>query len=55
MLNRLSILLVVLLMAGCGENDSPANEDVSDVLPNVIMLIGDDQGYPYFEKPSILL
>ncbi|MEO0897731.1 MAG: sulfatase-like hydrolase/transferase [Bacteroidota bacterium] len=40
-------LLVLLLIVGCQPSDQKQNTN-SEELPNIIMLVGDDQGYPYF-------
>ena len=50
MRDLLKMLATVLLLAGCDSNrgDSTEEQDVSAQLPNIILLVGDDQGYPYF-------
>lgn len=37
----------ILLIMSCGADDTQEKDTTQD-LPNIIMLIGDDQGYPYF-------
>lgn len=52
-MNRKWIVIIIgfgLLWIGC--NNKPAKKDseekISDELPNIVLLVGDDQGYPYF-------
>ena len=43
------LLLLTVLFASCsGNTSSEKNEASQNTLPNIILLIGDDQGYPYF-------
>lgn len=39
-------LILVLFLSAC--NNSAKEKSTVDELPNIILLIGDDQGYPYF-------
>ncbi|KAA3621653.1 MAG: hypothetical protein DWQ02_27330 [Bacteroidetes bacterium] len=50
---RFNIFLWLLLgfITSCSENssqESAKNESPDEELPNIILLVGDDQGYPYF-------
>ena len=48
---RLPILLVfaVWLGLGCGDSAPPSGSEATRTeQPNILMLIGDDHGYPYF-------
>lgn len=44
------LLIFVLYLSFSACNESPKKNDtpVEETLPNIILLIGDDQGYPYF-------
>ena len=50
-MRRLFLLLILLSAAfACNLAEQRTNQSTSKIteLPNIIMLIGDDQGYPYF-------
>ena len=43
------LLLFIALISACNRSGNPKNSDIThDSLPNIILIIGDDQGYPYF-------
>ena len=42
------ISLTFFLLISCNSNELQQEETVKRELPNIIMLVGDDQGYPYF-------
>lgn len=45
----LVLFSIINLFTACAEpQPSPQNNPLSESLPNIILLIGDDQGYPYF-------
>ena len=49
--NALLVFGLAILWVACEPTSGEAKEEVSEAeekLPNIIMLIGDDQGYPYF-------
>jgi len=50
MLRVFALIITTLLYANCNANkeNSVKNNAKEEQLPNIIMLIGDDQGYPYF-------
>ena len=40
------LILATAMLAGC--QNAPTTNDSEEALPNIVLLIGDDQGYPYF-------
>lgn len=49
MKNYLTLLVILLLVIACKSQPEKATPQKDDtVLPNIILLIGDDHGYPYF-------
>ena len=49
--NALLVFGLAILWVACEPTSGEAKEEVSEAeekLPNIIMLVGDDQGYPYF-------
>lgn len=45
MKNFLSIIFTIILVTACNQDKTQENKKE---LPNIILLVGDDQGYPYF-------
>ena len=43
-----SLLFLVFVLSACQEKSTKNNNDESNRPPNIILIIGDDQGYPYF-------
>lgn len=48
MKNLFSLFIVLLLITSCNSNEVQKGAQEVTALPNIIMLVGDDQGYPYF-------
>ena len=43
-----STVIFALLLLGSCVNETKPLQTAGQAIPNVIMLVGDDQGYPYF-------
>ena len=41
-------IILVLLVLGCKKEESKSSNESNKTKPNIVLLVGDDQGYPYF-------
>ena len=49
MSKSVSVFIVTILLISCnGTQENNTNTSQREQLPNIILLVGDDQGYPYF-------
>ena len=42
------MILAAVVSFGCQSGEAPVTEETKEELPNIVLMIGDDHGYPYF-------